>query len=371
MAYNAITIDTSVFSQYSYQIESGLFKQLDQFYVMPAILVFSEIVVREVWTHMEKQASETVKQLEAALDKCGKNLNSSSGSINQVRSLLVPSIDCRDMIGKRLHHFIESKNGEVVSVKEQISIDEIVERYFYSEAPFSGSGSKKNEFPDAMALLSLEKWAMRNGYQVLAVSRDGDWKRFSQVSDYIDVIEDLASALEYFQPDNTAHEFCYSLKNILYRSPKHPLHEEIICRIETELSECMPVPEADSIFLYDWDSVEIETQEVKLRDDESLIPVQAQKDSLVVQGVFSVAAIARCYFDFSVRDSIDKDYVPMGSCVASAELEPDVDVLIHLYGDFSSVELVTVEHVELLTEIRSVNFGEVEPSWMKEPPAPQ
>jgi hypothetical protein len=42
---------------------------------------------------------------------------------------------------------------------------------------------KKSEFPDALALLSLERWATQNKSLVLLVSADGDWKKLVEQSE--------------------------------------------------------------------------------------------------------------------------------------------------------------------------------------------
>lgn len=60
----------------------------------------------------------------------------------------------------------------------------------------------------------------------------------------------------------------------------------------------------------------------------------------------------------------------MGSYAASTEVDMDVDALIHLVGDFSGdPSEIAVEAVEILTDIGSIDFGYIAPSWMKDPDA--
>ena len=55
MDYGAITIDTTIFDQKGLRLESGILKTLEQFNGMPSRLVLSEIVIREVHSHLKKK----------------------------------------------------------------------------------------------------------------------------------------------------------------------------------------------------------------------------------------------------------------------------------------------------------------------------
>ncbi|MCA6115206.1 DUF4935 domain-containing protein [Bradyrhizobium sp. WSM 1738] len=74
----------------------------------------------------------------------------------------------------------------------------MLRRYFTIEPPFSRGELKKTEFPDALALLSLEAWASRHHTTVLLVSRDTDWQAFAAASKHLVVIADLSAALDCF-----------------------------------------------------------------------------------------------------------------------------------------------------------------------------
>lgn len=55
MDYGAITIDTSIFDEKGLGLEFGILKTLEQFNGRPSHLVLSEIVVREVHSHLKKR----------------------------------------------------------------------------------------------------------------------------------------------------------------------------------------------------------------------------------------------------------------------------------------------------------------------------
>ena len=84
-------------------------------------------------------------------------------------------IDPEVVARERIDRYLKSVDATVVPAKGHVDIDELLRIYFEGTAPFSKEGKKKNEFPDAIALLSLEDWARNNAATLIAVSTDKDW----------------------------------------------------------------------------------------------------------------------------------------------------------------------------------------------------
>jgi len=85
---------------------------------------------------------------------------------------------------------------------------------------------------------------------------------------------------------------------------------------------------------------------------------------LVARVKLFVSATAEATFAFSVYDSIDKDFVPLGSAWVERELELDAAVLVTLAlledgGWF-------VDELELVDITDPVDFGHVEPDYSGE-----
>ncbi|MBN2436334.1 MAG: DUF4935 domain-containing protein [Spirochaetes bacterium] len=66
--YGAITIDTSIFDQKGLNFESGILKTLEQFKGKPIPLILSEIVIKEVQSHLMRKVMDARKQLMRAID---------------------------------------------------------------------------------------------------------------------------------------------------------------------------------------------------------------------------------------------------------------------------------------------------------------
>jgi hypothetical protein len=371
MDYGAITIDTSIFDEKGLNLESGILKTLEQFNGKPSYLVLSEIVVREVHAHLEKKAKEARASVIKAIRESKACLSAANDSAELAMKSLIPDVDDSDVAKGRLEVFVKNTGAEIVPATGRVELDEVIKKYFNAEAPFEESGKKKNEFPDAIALMSLESWAKEHKTKVLAVAKDTDWKRFSENSDYIDVIEDLAEAISTFQPQSSAVDYCTTISKLLTKNQPEDLYQQIDQYLSEQVSEIDLYPEADSQFFYEPDIVEIvlENFELLTRDDGSVLlqPVQGQNNKLIVEAKVFVTATASTTFSLAVHDSIDKDYVSIGSSSASKEFDFEAEVLLTFEGDFDEgVEYVELTDFELLSHPRDVDFGSIEPDWWHE-----
>lgn len=373
MDYGAITVDTSIFDEKGLKLESGILKTLEQFNGKPSHLVLSEIVVREIHAHLKKKAKDARASVIKAIRDSKLHLSVSDESATQASNSLVPELDDSKVAKKRLEVFVHNTGAEIIPATGRVELDDIIKKYFRAEPPFEESGKKKNEFPDAIALMSLESWAKENRTKVLAVAKDGDWKRFADESEYIDVVEDLAQAISKFQPHSTAIDYCVKIAKLIPNSEPEELHYLIEQYLSEQVAEIDLYPEATSQFFYEPDYVEVILDSFEFVCDEDgnalLQPIQGQNNTLIVEAKIHIVAEATTSFSLSVRDSIDKDYVSMGNSSASTELEFEAEVLMTFEGDFDEgIEYVELIDFELLSPPDSVDFGEIEPDWWGEEP---
>jgi hypothetical protein len=232
-------------------------KTLEQFNGKPSHLVLSEIVVREVHSHLKRKASDSRDQVVKAIRESVLSLSVSDESARIATESLVPPIDDTEVAKKRLVSFIEKTGAEIIPATGRVGLDEIIKKYFGAEAPFAPIGSKKNEFPDAIALMSLESWAKEHQTKILAVAKDGDWKRFSDESEFIDVVEDLAEAVAAFQPHSAAMDFCTDIAETLPHGEPSDLYEIISKYVSEAVGDMDLYPDASSQFFYEPDYVEV------------------------------------------------------------------------------------------------------------------
>lgn len=364
LKYGALTIDTSIFDGQGLALESGLLKHLEQFSHSPGTLVLSEIVIRELQKHLSEKAQESKAQIEKALRSAGLHLAVSEENRKKAGDLVSVAADPKEIARGRLTAFLVSTGARSIPV-DGASVNKLTQLYFDATPPFEKSGSKKSEFPDAIALMSLERWAEENNVVLLAVSGDKGWSDFAETSKWIDVVDHLGSAISLFQPYNAARSVVAEIQNVLFLNAKSDIENEICDAVIKSLEDARISYDASSRFDYDLEEMDAEYTsheylEVDGKPQVNLVRVEENK--IVIQVPVEVSCVVRASFSLAVYDSIDKDYTPVGSTEVEREKSYEADALITLAGDYNKgfAELQIVE-VEVRGSPKHVNFRMLEP----------
>jgi hypothetical protein len=93
----------------------------------------------------------------------------------------------KEELYKNLNERFSKSKFEIIDYPT-LNIEGIFKSYFEKKFPF-GNGSKKNEFPDAFALKTIELWAESKGIKIKAFSKDNDMLNYK--SENIEIIEDF------------------------------------------------------------------------------------------------------------------------------------------------------------------------------------
>lgn len=118
-----------------------------------------------------------------------------------IRDMLLPDVCALAMAKRRVDAFVENHSIAIVEAAPLVSVKKMMDLYFGQQAPFSVNTSKKNEFSDALALLSLEDWAEDDDTMILAVTNDRDWVTYCETPEKILSITKLPGALAHFNAD--------------------------------------------------------------------------------------------------------------------------------------------------------------------------
>lgn len=370
MTYDAITIDTQVIYSNDLELNTGLVGQLSQFKGGLVKFVLSEITVPEI----HKALTEKAKASHDALNKAIKS-GISNGQLTAQQEIELSSV--RNSMEKPSDHakgqlldFTKQTGAEVVAA-ETLDIKQVLDRYFRNEAPFCSKG-KKNEFPDAIALLTLEKWAVHNQKRILAVSGDGDWQSFAAESDHIDVVDDLGKALSLL---NELAEATVPLARKVLQligADQQGLAQSLRASLERAVESEYPHLEFDGPLPGEDDGaslslVDFEIPGLKDHNTEiDIVRVGTQKFAFRVP--VQVVATVHADISFSIHDSIDNDYVPMGSTSVEQEMEFEAFLLIEIShflnhdADESSI-IYEIDKVELLGAPNSIDLGYIDYSF--------
>lgn len=314
--FGAITLDTSIFDAQALKLESGLLKQLEQFKHSTTKLIISEIVKEEVLSHLTEKTKDAQREIDKALKQSKDYWQVENSQIEEIKKIVFGGRDAQTIASERFNKFIEATSLEIIEAHKYLAVNDLIQKYFKAKPPFSETGKKKNEFPDAIALMSIEAWANQNQTKVIAVTSDNDWKNFCKDSDQLYYTDDIAGALGLFQLQD-ADDICKYLSEKYQNGTLKNVKEAVSDALESKIYDMDISLEAHSSFDYEQElfGINVDRFEFKLLKSPNIIfrPVNYDKDSLIVESKLSADINVECSFSFSVYDSIDKDYVSMGS----------------------------------------------------------
>ncbi|WP_330924892.1 PIN domain-containing protein [Candidatus Sororendozoicomonas aggregata] len=358
--YEAIVVDTSIFDSNGLRLETGLLGQIKQFRESPIEYLLPDVIKNEIQSHLEKKIKVARSALEKSINEAGYHLFFDGSALNNAKQLLIDSHEIKSLAYSRLTNFIKNTGALVIDCGEFVSVQKVLESYFSNTAPFSETGKKKNEFPDAIVLLAIEEWAEREDKKVLAIAQDNDWKAYCKTSNRIDYLESFSEGLASFQTATAPFVLVGNLKVAL----DNEVASSFLQKLETQLSFALdgltPDQEADSHLYWEpegsngwFKNFELINHEFRVidSDDEWVVFEISAKITIEAEGEFSL----------SVYDSIDRDHVGMGSVSALAEADFESEILITLSGDLSGdINDLEIDEVEVVDQISSVDFGTID-----------
>lgn len=363
MDYQALTIDTEVFRNYGHKLHSGLFATLTQFKIAPVDLIFSEIIIREVQAQLEEQVRSTKSKLQKVLSDTVDYLAVTTVNSESAKSSLISDDSNKEIAEKLVSDFLSS-TGAIEIAAGDVNLNDLIKKYFDHEPPFEKTGKKKFEFPDAIALMSLESYAIEKGIKILAVSKDPDWKKYADRSDYIDVVTDLSEAISLIQPALESERLFDQIKGDL-KDDKSMLALTISDGLTDELSLKNPHASATSDVYYESFFVDLELLEYELlkekNEDIVFRPILQIGKTLIIAVRLYIRAQAHAEFSLSVKDGVDKNFVGLGTIPAATEISFDSELLLHLdvkeAGEETKVDFASLD---LLGFPSDIDFGYIE-----------
>ncbi len=358
----AIAVDTNIFDRYNCNLSFPVLLRLDQFAGGGISVLFSEIVLKEVRSHITRQAAETQRVLNKALKEQGKRW-----SVDRASMIAAPAYrtddDPQALADEQIDQYVAAVAGVLVpalGINDRTA--EILERYFSGSLPFENREAKKNEFPDAFALLSLEAHARREGNFILCVSNDKGWVNYAENSDKLICMTDLEPALALF---NEAGKLLADQTVTAMQAGNAAARSSVESAIEYRLSYV-------DFHATGWSSVEFDTeplaaslQHVYWETISSPVVIVADDHSVTFTVTVSAQISYEASFSFSLRDSVDRDYVSLGSEQVDKEQLTDLDLVVTVYReedpDFEQLE------IEAARRNLEINFGTVEPYQSEDP----
>lgn len=351
--YHAVTFDTQTVRSNSFDFNGGLLKLLTQLRFEPTMVVVSEVVSSEILKHLSDHTQQVISSLDTAM-KRAKDFGVGEFQMPADRSKAL------QISQDRYKKYLDDLGANTIPASD-VEIKDVLKLYFQNLPPFSNK--KKAEFPDAVALLSLEKWAQKNNYEVLAISGDSDWAAFGATSKRIDVVDDIAKALDILNGQATEiREIAGKALKIIAAKTDMTLYKAFTESLEDALKHEVVDSEADvggdlhvvgslaEISLRGFEFEDVDRFDLLAWDSATEIFVVAFEAELRIQ--------ASADFYFSVYDSTDEEYLTVGSSTKSVERNWSVQIYLAIVRADGVYE---VGNAGVFRAPNVVHFGVVEP----------
>jgi hypothetical protein len=366
MQYDFITFDTQTVETDAFHFDGGLLSQLKQFKDGPVRVVVSEIVVREVFKHL-------VEKTRAARDSAASAHKQAvdHGLANADVPFVAGDVDLRAVARTRLNKVLQEIGAQIVRANN-VPMSDLVDAYFQPAPPFSAAGKNKAEFPNAIALLSLERWAKEGNFKVLGVSKDKGWKAFAELSDRLDLYDELTNALSLLQKHaEEARAVVQQMLTSIDTNSDQQLATRFEMLLANEVSGYSVYAEADSFYTAaEADQVHLNLVDFRFVGDEDEFDfsvIQSGPNMLVAQVEIETSIKAEASFHMSIYyDSIDKDYTPAGFKTACTDEEVTLKILATFEREQAPASF-EITKLEIVDGPRSINFGFVEPDYEPKP----
>lgn len=351
----AISIDTSVFDAKQKTFSNTVLQRLDQFYERDVRVVFSDVVAREIVAHLRDDASETQRALKKALRSHTLRWNRERADKEDEDLLL--QADPAAFAQLEFDAFLKHVNGQVIKSSDvPDAVENILTRYFSEAPPFGPADKRKSEFPDAFALLRLETFGEENKGFVLCVAPDKGWVEFAAKSDHLVCVDRLEYALALF---NAADQ---NLADVIVQRWRESEGGEFIEAISNAFEYRLD----DLDFSVDGHAdVEFEAEPLgavlQVVNPQSIgQPTVIAVDSDTVTFTVGLEACVgfEASFNFFVEDSVDRDYVHLGS--EETYIEDTLPFTLTITADRSLDDGVVFHEVEVSKKRIDVNFGYVD-----------
>ena len=326
-----ILVDTCAFRDANSDFP-GISKQLLPAFFSTAkekevLLLTHPVLENEVFKHIENSGLyKDFNSLGNCLRKCGGTLN----YLDCVNEELFSKINNIDIRAKLFNSFkqhysdaVQLEYGDPATVFFQ---------YFNGKAPFSSTGDKKHEFPDAFVFDATKKYLAEHPNDILlVVSKDGDWKAAFGDMDNIVQCDSVENALTVLNSIDSI------LSQDMLNQIFHGAYEEIVTDAQSKIEcECFELDDYEDFNELDIESITIDSV------NDSFIPLKIARDSILISTeiIAKVSGHAEVFDEEnSIWDSEDGEYIFASYAdvdFINAEAEVECEILISF--DFDDPE---------------------------------
>lgn len=356
-----IAIDTSIFDRSGCNLESPTLVSVAELTPRHVTVVMPDIIVGEVRNHIIRDVRLAVDHARKSLRMIEKSRGSARGAFAGAGDLLELDIDAGGHADARIRRFVELTKAEVLTATDWLDPAELLDRYLAPSPPFEATG-KKSEFPDAIALIELERWGARQERFVLAVSDDDGWTAYAQDAAWVIVTKDLPAALALFQ--EAEDELVDRVAAQLRPDGESDIAAMIGASLERHVDNLVPTVEARSFAQFETSFAGAEVVGWAPVNADEIRVISSGAQSVRLSFPVEVTIEAEAEFGFAHYDSVDRNYVPLGDTSVHRVLALQVAFVAEVERVEPENNVITVAAEE--RRLIELDFGSVEPNFERD-----
>lgn len=365
--YGAVTIDNSIVKRYGVKFNKGLLAEFPKFRDITSSLIdfiISDIVYLEMKKHLREEEEKILGEFNKFSHHVNGYFSVDKNKISEITNILESQKE------KSLDNFINSCGIQIINSGKFTDVSSLIDMYFHNKAPFAENGNKKYEFPDAIALLSLESWAKSNQKKILAISADDDWINFAKNSEWIDVIDDLQSLIVLFnlhRQKQQQEEYKANLLNQLLNIFEGKYRQNIGIYIEDEITSLtnQQIQNAliyiDSPYYYEIDDIESEIISIGYLTQPVLIDCEIEEYTKILLNCEIEFKLTGSVI-FNIYDSIDREYIALSGTEIDEVITKKVEIIATFYGNlFDENNEIDIDTQMADNQLSEIMLGEISP----------
>lgn len=357
----AISVDTNVFHRFGYNLEAASLLALAQFPAHGITHLVTDIVSGEVRAHMVENEAKVAADLRAALRRYAKVRRRGPGESGQVAQILDLDDDLAASVTERWNRFVAATDATPIAA-DRVEATELVNRYFGTVPPFEAKADKKEEFPDAIALLELEAHGEQTQRHVLAVTRDGGWALFAESARWVTVVEGLPAAIGLL---HSADAITAERAVTLLANPIAGVRDDVDAAVGRFVDDLDPEIEAQSYMEFTADFTGATIVDIHPVEPTSATVLESDADTVTLSFGMEVDVEVEADFSFYVHDSVDDDYLGMGSTSRTSRVTLTAPVTLRVPRGVAEEDGAVSVRIERLRS-PVVEFGYVEPDGWRD-----
>ena len=362
-AITALTVDTNIFDEKRLQLNSTTLQAIKGIAGHGIRFILSGTVAKEVEFHIERAAKNAMRSARKGIGEALGVFETKHPTRDELMKHVTNGLAPTDVARGRFAQYVKETSCQVLNDTERVEATELFERYFAGLPPF-GDGRRKDEFPDALALLALEKFAEIEDSGMIVVSKDKDWRNFCRDSNRLFLVPEVEGAMalvanappalrratfDWMAEDGESGQLFLCLGKLV---------EEIAF----DVSAYPTVGECETFV---WDG---ELKSIQLPSKEGIDIIDFKCDEggncvgLIVSFQIGLNVSIPVEISFSVWDGVDGESMPMGSRMLEVNREEcsQATVTFDVSNHGSEDEVWGIVDVEIGLKYIEIDLGEVD-----------